>query len=101
LEHQREDLVRGQSEKADAVRAAGVAEGVRASAEKRLQDLETALAQCQQGREQLALDNKRLATGGRWSDFFWVDDGGLGGFEAGFAVGVAGAGLEYGTLCKI
>lgn len=40
LDHQRQDLVRAHAEKADAVRGAGVAEGERASAEKRIQELE-------------------------------------------------------------
>ena len=40
LDHQRQDLLRAQAEKADAVRGAGVAEGARASAEKRIQELE-------------------------------------------------------------
>lgn len=58
LDHQRADLVRGQSEKADAVRAAGVAEGERVSAQKRVQDLETALIQCQQERERVVRENR-------------------------------------------
>jgi len=60
LEHQRQDFVRAQTEKAEAVRTAGVADGARASAEKRVQELESALTQCQQERERLAGENGRL-----------------------------------------
>lgn len=58
LDHQRADLVRGQAEKADAVRVAGVAEGERASAQKRIQDLERALTECQQERERVVRENR-------------------------------------------
>jgi chromosome segregation ATPase len=61
LDHQRQDLVRAQAEKADAVRGAGIAEGARAGAKGRIEDLERALSQCQTKSEQLARENSTLA----------------------------------------
>jgi chromosome segregation ATPase len=60
LEHQRQDLGRAQAEKADAVRAAGVAEGVRARAEERIDELDISLKQCQEVRERLGSENRSL-----------------------------------------